>query len=190
MQTAKTNTKSTGQFFAGIIRQHGTSAPFSRVHSLSDLDSQVYAAHMMVLRPPCCERSRTRRLGLARTKSSRRIGCRRILVCSACSVLVLERVGLQDYSVCRQVCSGSWGAAIQELTRCVFSEVVLIRMASDRTRPPQERYGYRNCLHGLYRITKDEGILALYRGVAPNVVRPPSSDVVLSVLMEPSCWVF
>lgn len=43
-------------------------------------------------------------------------------------------------------------------------------MASDRTRPPAERYGYRNCVHGLYRITKDEGILALYRGVAPNVV--------------------
>ncbi|KAJ9115404.1 hypothetical protein QFC22_005161 [Naganishia vaughanmartiniae] len=53
----------------------------------------------------------------------------------------------------------------------VPAEVVLIRMASDRTRPPAERYGYRNCVHGLYRITKDEGILALYRGVAPNVVR-------------------
>lgn len=49
-------------------------------------------------------------------------------------------------------------------------EVVLIRMASDRTRPLAERYGYRNCIHGLYRITKDEGILALYRGVGPNVV--------------------
>jgi dicarboxylate transporter 10 len=30
---------------------------------------------------------------------------------------------------------------------------------------------YRNCVHGLYRIVKDEGVLALYRGWQPNTVR-------------------
>lgn len=53
----------------------------------------------------------------------------------------------------------------------VPAEVVLIRMASDRARPMAERYRYRNCVHGLYRIFKDEGVLALYRGWQPNTVR-------------------
>lgn len=53
----------------------------------------------------------------------------------------------------------------------VPAEVVLIRMASDGSRIPSERYGYRNCVHGLYRIVKDEGVLALYRGWQPNTVR-------------------
>lgn len=52
----------------------------------------------------------------------------------------------------------------------VPAEVVLIRMASDRPRPPAERYGYKNGVQGLVRITKEEGVLALYRGVGPNVV--------------------
>jgi dicarboxylate transporter 10 len=49
-------------------------------------------------------------------------------------------------------------------------EVVLIRMASDRAKPIGERFMYRNCFQGLYRIVKDEGVLALYRGWQPNTV--------------------
>ncbi len=44
-------------------------------------------------------------------------------------------------------------------------------MASDGGRAPADRYRYRNCFHGLFRIAKDEGVLALYRGWAPNTVR-------------------
>ena len=44
-------------------------------------------------------------------------------------------------------------------------------MASDRAKPLGERFLYRNCVHGLYRIVKDEGVLALYRGWQPNTVR-------------------
>lgn len=46
----------------------------------------------------------------------------------------------------------------------------MIRMASDRAKPIGERFMYRNCVHGLYRIVKDEGVLALYRGWQPNTV--------------------
>lgn len=53
-------------------------------------------------------------------------------------------------------------------------EVVLVRMASDRAKLPADQFRYRNAFHGLYRILKDEGVLALYRGWQPNVVRPPS----------------
>lgn len=52
----------------------------------------------------------------------------------------------------------------------VPAEVVLIRMASDRARPPAERFGYRNGVQGLFKVAKDEGILALYRGWQPNTV--------------------
>ncbi|KAJ9091473.1 hypothetical protein QFC21_007209 [Naganishia friedmannii] len=124
MQTAKTNQKSTGQFFANIIRQH--------------------AALLRAL-----------------TYSTFRFGAYEV---------VKTKWLAKDPSMLSMIAASAGAGGAAGLLG-VPAEVVLIRMASDRTRPPLERYGYRNCVHGLYRITKDEGILALYRGVAPNVVR-------------------
>lgn len=51
------------------------------------------------------------------------------------------------------------------------SDVVNIRMQNDSTLPHHQRRNYRNAILGLYRITKDEGLHSLFRGLTPNLVR-------------------
>lgn len=51
------------------------------------------------------------------------------------------------------------------------AEISLIRMTADGRLPPAERRGYKNVFDALYRMTKEEGILTLWRGCGPTVVR-------------------
>lgn len=44
-------------------------------------------------------------------------------------------------------------------------------MQADSTLPLEQRRHYKNAFHALSRITKDEGVLALWRGAGPTVVR-------------------
>ena len=56
---------------------------------------------------------------------------------------------------------------------CVGSpaDLALIRMQADATLPAAQRRNYTNAFHALYRITADEGVLALWKGAGPTVVR-------------------
>lgn len=56
---------------------------------------------------------------------------------------------------------------------CVGSpaDLALIRMQADATLPPTQRRNYKNAVHALYRIVNDEGVLALWKGAGPTVVR-------------------
>ncbi|WFD32786.1 hypothetical protein MSPP1_003837 [Malassezia sp. CBS 17886] len=51
------------------------------------------------------------------------------------------------------------------------ADVVLVRMTSDVYRPADQRFGYTGALNGIVRITREEGVAALFRGVTPNAVR-------------------
>ncbi|GLB36531.1 putative mitochondrial carrier (TC 2.A.29) family protein [Lyophyllum shimeji] len=51
------------------------------------------------------------------------------------------------------------------------ADILLVRMTSDSTRPPEKRYGYRNALTGLTCLVKEEGVRGLARGLATNTVR-------------------
>ena len=51
------------------------------------------------------------------------------------------------------------------------AEVSLIRMTSDGRLPPAERRGYKNVFDALIRITREEGILTLWRGCVPTIGR-------------------
>ncbi|XP_036323351.1 LOW QUALITY PROTEIN: mitochondrial 2-oxoglutarate/malate carrier protein [Rhagoletis pomonella] len=51
------------------------------------------------------------------------------------------------------------------------AEVALIRMASDGRLPPAERRNYSNVLNALTRITREEGVTALWRGSIPTMGR-------------------
>ncbi|KAK3019393.1 hypothetical protein RJ639_004643, partial [Escallonia herrerae] len=51
------------------------------------------------------------------------------------------------------------------------ADLALIRMQADATLPPAQRRCYKNAFHALYRIVVDEGILALWKGAGPTVVR-------------------
>ncbi|WOK97179.1 hypothetical protein Cni_G05887 [Canna indica] len=56
---------------------------------------------------------------------------------------------------------------------CVGSpaDLALIRMQADATLPAAQRRNYKNAFHALYRIVADEGVLALWKGAGPTVVR-------------------
>lgn len=51
------------------------------------------------------------------------------------------------------------------------AEVSLIRMTSDGRLPLNERRGYKNVFDALFRITREEGILTLWRGCIPTIGR-------------------
>ncbi|KPM11202.1 mitochondrial 2-oxoglutarate/malate carrier protein-like protein [Sarcoptes scabiei] len=51
------------------------------------------------------------------------------------------------------------------------AEVSLIRMTSDGRLPLNERRGYKNVFDALIRITREEGVLTLWRGCLPTIGR-------------------
>ncbi|KIY67512.1 dicarboxylic acid transporter [Cylindrobasidium torrendii FP15055 ss-10] len=51
------------------------------------------------------------------------------------------------------------------------ADILVVRMTSDVTRPPEQRYGYRNAFSGLVRIVQEEGVKGLARGLEANVTR-------------------
>ncbi len=58
------------------------------------------------------------------------------------------------------------------LTGCDFPiELVMVRLCSDDLKPPSQRLYYKNALHGLYRIAKDEGWSQTFRGLGATCAR-------------------
>ncbi|EDV24149.1 uncharacterized protein TRIADDRAFT_50388 [Trichoplax adhaerens] len=51
------------------------------------------------------------------------------------------------------------------------AELALIRMTGDGSLPAAERRGYTNVFNALIRITREEGILTLWRGCLPTIGR-------------------
>lgn len=51
------------------------------------------------------------------------------------------------------------------------AEVALIRMTADGRLPKEQRRNYKNVVDALMRIVKEEGVLKLWRGAAPTVMR-------------------
>lgn len=51
------------------------------------------------------------------------------------------------------------------------ADLALIRMQADATLAEAQRRHYKNVFHALYRIVADEGVLSLWKGAAPTVVR-------------------
>ncbi|XP_041564441.1 mitochondrial dicarboxylate carrier [Drosophila elegans] len=51
------------------------------------------------------------------------------------------------------------------------TELVNTRMQVNRALPSEKRWNYRHVFHGLYRVTRDEGWKALYRGYFLSLVR-------------------
>jgi len=68
--------------------------------------------------------------------------------------------------------SGSIAVAVG--TPC---DVALVRMQSDTMSPKEIRRGYKNVFDALFRIVKEEGILALYSGLLPNILRGMAVNV-------------
>lgn len=67
--------------------------------------------------------------------------------------------------------AGSLGALIGNPT-----EVVLIRMQSDGLKPKEQRANYRSVFDALARITRTEGVRALWTGALPTVIRATATN--------------
>lgn len=50
-------------------------------------------------------------------------------------------------------------------------DLALVRMQADNQLPIEERRNYKNVFDAFARITKEEGILGLWRGATPTIVR-------------------
>jgi dicarboxylate transporter 10 len=50
-------------------------------------------------------------------------------------------------------------------------DIINVRMQHDAALPPEQRRNYKNALHGLVRIAREEGVGSLWRGVWPNSTR-------------------
>lgn len=67
--------------------------------------------------------------------------------------------------------AGSLGSFIGNPT-----EVLLIRMQSDGLKPPEQRANYRSVVDACIRVTRTEGIRALWSGALPTVIRATSTN--------------
>ena len=57
------------------------------------------------------------------------------------------------------------------------ADLILIRMQSDSTLPPEQRRNYKNVVDAFRRITREEGILSCWKGCTPTVVRAMSLNL-------------
>lgn len=72
----------------------------------------------------------------------------------------------------------------------LMSDIILVRMVADPTKAVEKQHGYRNALHGVYKMVQQEGPSSLARGLLPNTVCPPhllwADDQIRAVLMNAS----
>jgi solute carrier family 25 oxoglutarate transporter 11 len=56
-------------------------------------------------------------------------------------------------------------------------DIALVRLQADGLAKPDDRRNYKNVFDALIRTTKEEGVGALYKGLAPNILRGMSMNV-------------
>ncbi|CAK4034886.1 mitochondrial 2-oxoglutarate malate carrier [Lecanosticta acicola] len=69
------------------------------------------------------------------------------------------------------LCAGGLAAAMANP-----AEVGLIRMQSDGMKPPAERANYRSVVDALIRVSRNEGIFALWQGSYPTIIRAMATN--------------
>lgn len=57
------------------------------------------------------------------------------------------------------------------------ADLVLIRMQSDSTLPPEQRRNYKNVVDAFRRIVREEGFFSCWKGCGPTVVRAMSLNL-------------
>lgn len=71
------------------------------------------------------------------------------------------------------------GMASGSIAVCIGTpfDIALVRLQSDSMAPAKERRNYKNVFDALIRTSKEEGFGALYKGLAPNILRGMSMNV-------------
>lgn len=99
------------------------------------------------------------------TYTTARLGSFKILTAKAIEANDGKPLPLYQKALCG-LTAGAIGASVGSP-----ADLALIRMQADATLPAAQRRNYTNAFHALYRITADEGVLALWKGAGPTVVR-------------------
>jgi len=71
------------------------------------------------------------------------------------------------------------GMASGSIAVCIGTpfDIALVRLQSDGMAKPEDRRNYKNVFDALIRTRKEEGLGALYKGLAPNILRGMSMNV-------------
>lgn len=71
------------------------------------------------------------------------------------------------------------GMASGSIAVCIGTpfDIALVRLQADGMAKPEDRRNYKNVFDALIRTTKEEGVGALYKGLAPNVLRGMAMNV-------------
>ncbi|GAB4843733.1 hypothetical protein Ancab_013698 [Ancistrocladus abbreviatus] len=99
------------------------------------------------------------------TYTTARLGTFRILTNKAVAANDGKPLPLYQKALCG-LTAGAIGASVGSP-----ADLALIRMQADATLPAAQRRNYTNAFNALYRIVGDEGVLALWKGAGPTVVR-------------------
>ncbi|XAR68647.1 hypothetical protein NMG60_11003843 [Bertholletia excelsa] len=99
------------------------------------------------------------------TYTTSRLGSFRILTSKAIAANDGKPLPLYQKALCG-LTAGAIGACIGSP-----ADLALIRMQADAMLPATQRRNYKNAFHALNRIVRDEGVLALWKGAGPTVVR-------------------
>ena len=79
--------------------------------------------------------------------------------------------------------SGLFAGAVGGLVGNPF-DIAMVRMEADGLLPKESRRNYKNAFHAVYRISKDEGIMTLWRGCAPMIFRAMSVNLGMLVTYD------
>jgi len=102
----------------------------------------------------------TARIGLHRTFSDK----------------LVEMNGGKDINFGLKAVSGMASGSIAVCIGTPF-DIALVRLQSDSMAAPEDRRNYKNVFDALIRTTREEGFGALYKGLAPNILRGMSMNV-------------
>mmetsp|Transcript_11901 Transcript_11901/g.15615 ORF Transcript_11901/g.15615 Transcript_11901/m.15615 type:complete len:306 (-) Transcript_11901:98-1015(-) len=71
------------------------------------------------------------------------------------------------------------GMASGSIAVCIGTpfDIALVRLQSDGMAKPEDRRNYKNVFDALVRTRKEEGVGALYKGLAPNILRGMAMNV-------------
>lgn len=99
------------------------------------------------------------------TYTTARLGSFKLLTAKAVKANDGKPLPLYQKALCG-LTAGAIGASVGSP-----ADLALIRMQADATLPLAQRRNYTNAFQALYRIVADEGVLALWKGAGPTIVR-------------------
>lgn len=92
------------------------------------------------------------------------------------SDVLVELNGGNQINFLQKTLSGMASGAVAVCIGTPF-DIALVRLQSDGMAAPQERRNYKNVFDAFIRTTNEEGFGALYKGLAPNILRGMAMNV-------------